>query len=116
MINKNTYLRSHTKFTDKIIHNKRLEIISIIKDKLGNDNFKDINSKPKAFTREAYDKMTLTSDDWFIDAEIMINARANKFKIGTFPICFYKSERESFVKPVAILEFMKNLINFRLKK
>ena len=42
MINKNTYLRSHTKFTDKIIHNKRLEIISIIKDKLGNDNFKDI--------------------------------------------------------------------------
>lgn len=42
MINKNTYLRSHTKFTDKIIHNKRLEIISIIKDRLGNDNFKDI--------------------------------------------------------------------------
>ena len=42
MINKNTYLRSHTKFTDKIIHKKRLEIISIIKDKLGNDNFKDI--------------------------------------------------------------------------
>ena len=42
MINKNTYLRSHTKFTDKIIHNKRLEIISIIKDKLGNNNFKDI--------------------------------------------------------------------------
>ena len=42
MINKNTYLRSHTKFTDKIIHNKRLEIISIIKDKLDNNNFKDI--------------------------------------------------------------------------
>ena len=42
MINKNTYLRSHTKFTDKIIHNKRLEIISIIKYKLGNNNFKDI--------------------------------------------------------------------------
>ena len=80
------------------------------------EEFKDINSKPKAFTRKAYDKMILKSDDWFIDAEIMINARANNFKIGTFPICFYKSERESFVKPVAILEFMKNLINFRLKK
>ena len=80
------------------------------------DEFKDINSKPKAFTRIAYDKMILTSDDWFIDAEIMINARANNFKIGTFPICFYKSKRESFVKPVAILEFMKNLINFRLRK
>ena len=42
MINKNTYLRSHTKFTDKIINKKRLEIISIIKDILDNDNFKDI--------------------------------------------------------------------------
>jgi hypothetical protein len=34
MINKNTYLRSHTKLTDNIIHKKRLEIISIIKDEL----------------------------------------------------------------------------------
>ena len=42
MINKDTYLRSHTKFTDKIIQNKRLEIISIIKEKLMNNNFKDI--------------------------------------------------------------------------
>ncbi|MDA8778589.1 hypothetical protein N9M87_02135 [Candidatus Pelagibacter bacterium] len=42
MINENTYLRSHTKFTDKIIHNKRLEIISIIKEELKNKNLKDI--------------------------------------------------------------------------
>tara|TARA_Y100000389_G_scaffold199921_1_gene239304 strand:- start:1735 stop:2421 length:687 start_codon:yes stop_codon:yes gene_type:complete len=42
MINKYTYLRGHTKFTDKIIHKKRLEIISIIKEKLMNNNFKDI--------------------------------------------------------------------------
>ena len=42
MINKNTYLRSHTKFIDKIIHNKRLEIISIIKEKINKNDFKDI--------------------------------------------------------------------------
>ena len=42
MINENTYLRGHTKFTDKIIHNKRLEIISIIKEELKNKNLKDI--------------------------------------------------------------------------
>lgn len=42
MINENTYLKSHTKFTDKIIYRKRLEIISIIKEELKNNNFKDI--------------------------------------------------------------------------
>jgi len=42
MINKNTYLRSHTKFTDKIIQKKRLEIISIIKSELDNMSLKDI--------------------------------------------------------------------------
>ena len=42
MINKNTYLRNHTKFTDNIIHKKRLEIISIIKDELENKSFVDI--------------------------------------------------------------------------
>ena len=78
--------------------------------------FIDINSKPKAFTREAYNKMILTSNDWFIDAEIMINARDHTFRMSSFPICFYKSERESFVKPIAIIEFIKNLIYFRLKK
>ena len=42
MINKNTYLRSHTKFTDNIIHKKRLEIISIIKGELENKSLIDI--------------------------------------------------------------------------
>ena len=42
MINKNTYLRSHTKFTDKIIQKKGLEIISIIKSELDNMSLKDI--------------------------------------------------------------------------
>ena len=42
MINKYTYLRGHTKFVDNIIHKKRLEIISIIKENLISPNFKDI--------------------------------------------------------------------------
>jgi len=42
MINKYTYLRGHTKFADNIIHKKRLEIISIIKENLISPNFKDI--------------------------------------------------------------------------
>ena len=42
MINKNTYLRSHTKLTDNIIHKKRLEIISMIKGELENKSLIDI--------------------------------------------------------------------------
>ena len=42
MINKDTYISRHTKFTDKIIHNKRLEMISLIKQELKDNNFKDI--------------------------------------------------------------------------
>ena len=42
MINKNTYLRSHTKLTDNIIHKKRLEIISVIKGELENKRLIDI--------------------------------------------------------------------------
>ena len=79
-------------------------------------DYRDINSKPKAILSSAYRKMDLKADDWFIDAEIMLQARNLKLKIGSFPISFYKSERESFVKPIAIIEFIKNLIVYRLKE
>ena len=78
--------------------------------------YRDINSKPKAFLSSAYREMDLKADDWFIDAEIMLRARNLKLKLGSFPISFYKSERESFVKPIAIIEFIKNLIVYRLKE
>ena len=42
MINKNTYLRGHTKLTDNIIHKKRLEIISLVKSELENKGLIDI--------------------------------------------------------------------------
>ena len=80
-----------------------------------NKDFSDINSKPKAFTRHVYETMNLKSNDWFIDCEIMIFAREHNLKIGSMPIRFYKSDRESFVKPVAIFEFLKNLINYKIR-
>lgn len=79
-------------------------------------DYRDVNSKPKAFTRSAYKKMNLVSNDWFIDAEIMIQANYLKLRIGSFPICFYKSSRESFVKPIAIIEFIKNLAIHKILK
>ena len=78
-------------------------------------DYRDINSKPKAILSSAYQKMNLKADDWFIDAEIMLQARNLKLKIGSFPISFYRSERESFVKPIAIIEFIKNLVHYWIR-
>lgn len=78
---------------------------------------KDINSKPKIFTYSAYNKLKLVSDDWFIDAEIMIQARRLHFKIIELPTVFLGlTGRRSFVGFKTILEFIKNLIIYRLKE
>ena len=77
---------------------------------------KDINSKPKIMTRNVYSKMDLQSTDWFIDAEIMIHARELKLNIAEIPIVFSSNEsRKSFVRFGAIMEFIYNLIVFRIK-
>ncbi|MFQ5449718.1 MAG: glycosyltransferase family 2 protein [Nitrospinaceae bacterium] len=78
-------------------------------------NCRDINSKPKILTREAYERLDLKSDGWFIDAEIMIQARREKFKTGEIQTVFHNLDsRPSFVKPSSILEFLANLIWHRL--
>ncbi len=81
-------------------------------------NSKDINSKPKIFTRESYEKMNLESDDWFIDAEIMIQARRHHLKVLEISTFFrgLGGRRRSFVKFPAIMEFIKNLIAYRIKE
>ena len=77
----------------------------------------DINSKPKIITRELYQKMNLESNGWFIDAEIMIIARRLKIGIGEIETTFHSIDsRPSFVKPLAILEFLANLIWYRIKE
>ncbi len=78
---------------------------------------RDMNAKPKIFTREAYEKLDLESDDWFIDAEIMIQARRHRFRIGERPTGFLGlTGRRSFVKPRAVLEFVRNLVVHRIRE
>jgi glycosyltransferase involved in cell wall biosynthesis len=80
-------------------------------------DLKDVNSKPKMFKNASLYALKLTSDDWFIDAEIMILARKLKYKTYEFPIEFSELKgRKSFVKVQAIFEFIGNLIKFRLKE
>ena len=78
---------------------------------------KDVNSKPKILTREAYERMNLTSDGWFIDAEIMINVNNLEIEYCEFPVDFLELKgRKSFVKFSAMLEFIQNLFTFWFKK
>ena len=76
-----------------------------------------MNSKPKIMTREFYEKISLESNGWFIDAEIMILARRLGIKIGETETVFHSMDaRPSFVKPLSILEFLGNLLTFRIKE
>ena len=78
---------------------------------------RDVYSKPKIFTTAALEKLNLISDDWFIEAEMMIQARRLNFKIEEIPAVFRQLEgRKSFIGLAAILEFIKNLIIFRIRE
>lgn len=78
---------------------------------------KDVNSKPKIITREAYEKLNLVSNDWFTDAEIMIQANQHNMKISQIATVFYKNERrKTMVSFSTIFEFIYNLFYYRFFK
>ena len=77
---------------------------------------RDINAKPKLITRQAYEKIHLRSDDWFADVELILKARRLGMSIREIPGSFLKNSwRKSFIGPAAIMEFLKNLLKFRLR-
>ncbi len=77
----------------------------------------DINGKPKALTRAAYERLGLRSDDWFVDAEIVLRAKELGLTIRELPVEFFENdERASLVRPSAILEFARNMLRVRLKR
>jgi glycosyltransferase involved in cell wall biosynthesis len=77
----------------------------------------DINGKPKGLTRAAYERIELKSDDWFIDAEIVLAARREGLRVNELPVVFNRNEeRASFVRADAILEFLRNMARARLKR
>jgi len=75
----------------------------------------DINGKPKALTREAHRRLGLRSDDWFIDAEMVLAARRASLEIRELPVTFdANEERRSFVRAHAVWEFLRNIARARL--
>jgi len=76
---------------------------------------RDINAKPKILTRAAFERMTLQSTDWFIDAEILIQARGLGLRIGKTETEFLGlTGRRSFIKLAAVFEFLRNLWRYRI--
>jgi glycosyltransferase involved in cell wall biosynthesis len=77
----------------------------------------DINGKPKGLTRTAFDRIELRSDDWFIDAEIVLQAQRAGLRVTEMPVVFNRNEeRASFVRLGAIGEFIRNMFRARLQK
>jgi glycosyltransferase involved in cell wall biosynthesis len=77
----------------------------------------DINGKPKGMTRSAYERMDLRADDWFIDAEIVLEARRNELEIGEMPVIFRRNDdRPSFVRVSSILEFIRSMVEYRMTR
>jgi glycosyltransferase involved in cell wall biosynthesis len=76
---------------------------------------RDINAKPKILTRAAFERMTLQSSDWFIDAEIMIQARGLGLRVGETETGFLGlTGRRSFIRLAAVFEFLRNLLRYRI--
>ncbi len=78
--------------------------------------FRDINSKPKIITREAYTKMKLECNGWFIDGEIMLESMRLDLNVAEMPTIFLENEwRGSFVKLWTIFEFLWLMTVYRVK-
>lgn len=77
----------------------------------------DMNGKPKGLTRDAYERMQLSSNDWFIDAEIVLSALRKEMRIAELPVIFHSNEeRASFVRPGAAWEFLRNMVRYALRR
>jgi glycosyltransferase involved in cell wall biosynthesis len=77
----------------------------------------DINGKPKGLTRSAYEQLDLRSDDWFVDAEIVLVARSKGLHVAELPVVFRRNdERASFVRFSAVGEFIANMLRARFTR
>ena len=76
----------------------------------------DANSKPKIFTKHALQQLTISADNMFFDADIIIQACYKNFRIAQVPTVFLKQiGRSSFVNVWTVIEFLYDLAAYRLR-
>ncbi len=74
----------------------------------------DVNANPKFLPAEQLRRMDLVSDDWFLEAEIMLKAQYMRLELVEVEIGDEPREAgRSHVRGAAILEFFKNMIIYR---
>jgi glycosyltransferase involved in cell wall biosynthesis len=77
--------------------------------------YSDINGPPKFITRMAFEKIKPQQRDWFLDAECIINLSRLKMPIAEVTVEWNeRSEGSSKIRLLTILEFLKNMVKFRL--
>jgi len=77
----------------------------------------DINGKPKVFRRSAFERLNLTATDWFLDAELMIQAQRLGLSMQEIPAVFKQRQKgASNVRLATLVEFLRNMWEFRNAK
>lgn len=78
-------------------------------------NFHDVNCAMKIYSRKVLDIIDIKSASAFIDAEMMIGAKRNGFKIAQFPVTHFErlSGLASGSRFSVIAETFKDMIKFR---
>jgi hypothetical protein len=75
----------------------------------------DLNGHPKLLHRETIEQMELSSDDWFLDAEIMLKARHLRLPVIEMNVPGHAREGgTSNVRVNTVLEFLVNIVRYRL--
>ncbi|PZM85340.1 MAG: glycosyltransferase family 2 protein [Candidatus Melainabacteria bacterium] len=74
----------------------------------------DVNSKPKVLKRAALERMNLRSTDWFLDAEVMIEAVRLNLSVMEIPVTWLEREHgNSNIRLSSAVEFFKNMIRYK---
>jgi glycosyltransferase involved in cell wall biosynthesis len=75
----------------------------------------DLNGNPKLLPRTSLERMALRSDDWFLDAEIMLKARHLRLPVIEIDVPGHAREGgTSNVTKATVLEFLRNILRYRM--
>lgn len=73
--------------------------------------YPDVNGTPKLFRRSALASLDLQSRDWFLDAELLVEAHLRGWRVAAVPVVFHpRREGRSHVRWQHLLEFLRNLL------
>lgn len=103
-----------TKRNESVFRGVQSAIYNVLFKALFRAPLRDINAKPKFFTRAVYERAALSSRDWFIDAELVIKASRLGYTIGEVPLSgAARRSGASKVRFTTAAEFIKNLLWYR---